>query len=103
MSDSGNNQPFVGPAEEADAFDAWIKQGIASSWIGPPVCDTHDGTPMSADEEEERYEDDGEPCIHILRLYVSAAHRADIEQHHSPSVWRRGDLGLPTDTVTVVT
>lgn len=75
-------------------FDEWMTFGIKKGWCGPPVCEVHDGMPMSA-EEWATAEVDGEPpCLHIVRLYMDDEHRAEIEDSHSPSVWRKHDYGL---------
>ncbi|MBF4194614.1 hypothetical protein MHAEM_21351 [Mycolicibacterium phlei] len=63
--------------------------GYEAGFIGPPVCATHDGLPMSEDE----YEDD-ESCVHILRLYDDADVKAAVEADHPPSVWRAVNRGL---------
>jgi hypothetical protein len=68
-------------------FNEWIAQGIKAGWIGPAVCYTHDGLPLSESEDEEFQE--GDPCIHILRLYEDADHKEAVETYHSPSVWRQ--------------
>jgi hypothetical protein len=34
-------------------FDAWLKMGYENGWVGPDVCSTHDGVPMTASEEAE--------------------------------------------------
>lgn len=69
-------------------FDTWLAMGMEQGWVGPPVCETHDGFPMS-DEEWAIADVDGEPpCMHMLRLYVDADHKNDVEKAHSPSVWR---------------
>lgn len=73
------------------SFDDWLDIGIAKGWVGAPVCGTHDGTPTSAQEDAEFEESD--PCIHILRLYYDAEHKAAVEDNHSPSVWRRTNRG----------
>jgi hypothetical protein len=67
-------------------FDDWLKAGIQHNFIGAPVCYTHDGLPTSEDEDEEFSE--GDPCIHILRLYESSEKKTAIEDNHSPSIWR---------------
>lgn len=70
-------------------FDEWIALGINNGWCGAPICNTHDGLPMS-DEEYEEMEETGEPpCIHILRLYEDDAHRDAVEEAHAPSQWRK--------------
>lgn len=69
-------------------FLEWLKIGMDEGWVGPPVCETHDGLPMS-DEEYTIMEVDGEPpCINILRIYDDANQKKAIEDVHSPSVWR---------------
>lgn len=55
------------------------------------VCETHDGVPMSASEEKEF--EDGDPCIHIVRLYESTDIKRDVEENHSPSIWRATNKG----------
>lgn len=70
-------------------FQTWLAVGMDAGWCGPPVCYTHDGLPMS---DEEWFEEDlhGEPpCMHIIRLYEGDEHRKQIEDSHSPSVWRK--------------
>ena len=67
-------------------FDEWIALGIEKGWCGPPVCYTHDGLPMSTSEEEEFNE--GDPCIHIIRMYESKEIADAVVGNHSPSVWR---------------
>ena len=68
-------------------FNEWLKIGMENSWCGPAVCETHDGLPMSEEENEEFWESD--PCIHIIRLYNDENHRLAVEDAHSPSVWRK--------------
>lgn len=72
-------------------FESWLRQGMEAGFIGPPVCQTHDGTPTSADEDEEW--ESGDPCLHILRLYPDGETKAAVEANHSPSVWRRTNRG----------
>lgn len=68
-------------------FDEWIEVGIQNGWCGPAVCYTHDGLPTSALEDEEW--EDTDPCIHIVRMYESSGHKLEVEQNHSPSIWRQ--------------
>ena len=48
------------------AFLTWLRLGMKNGWIGPPVCDTHDGTPTSEEEDESDYD----CCVHVVRLYA---------------------------------
>ena len=74
-------------------FNEWLQYGFDQGWIGPPICDTHDGTPIS-DKEFAKFEDGEDPCVHILRLYEDAEMKKDVECDHSPSVWRASNQGL---------
>ena len=69
-------------------FDEWVRIGYERGWVSPPVCETHDGLPLSEAEAE-----DMEPCIHIMRLYESPEHKAVVESEHAPSVWRATNQG----------
>lgn len=73
-------------------FDEWLAMGYKNGWVGVPVCSTHDGVPTTASEDEEFEE--GDPCIHVLRVYESTDVKRMVEENHSPSVWRRSNLGL---------
>lgn len=74
------------------SFDVWMETGIRKGWVGAPICYTHDGLPMS--EEEEQEFEEGDPCIHVLRLYDSEETRLKVEANHSPSQWRKSNFGL---------
>lgn len=74
------------------SFDIWVEVGIRKGWVGAPICYTHDGLPMSEDEEQQFEE--GDPCIHVLRLYESDEARQQVEANHSPSQWRKKNLNL---------
>jgi hypothetical protein len=44
---------------------------------------------MSDDEWMEEEVSGEPPCMHIVRLYEDDEHRQEIEEAHSPSVWRK--------------
>lgn len=48
-------------------FEEWLETGIAAGYCSEPVCDTHDGVPMSIIEREQ-FEDGYDPCIAVVRL-----------------------------------
>lgn len=50
-----------------ETIEEWIDYGIKKGYCRPPVCDTHEGLPLT-DEEEKEYLDGGDPCILALRL-----------------------------------
>lgn len=68
-------------------FDEWIQYGIEQGWCGPPLCYTHDGLPMTMEEDDE-FEEGHDPCISIIRLYEDDQMKKEIEESHGPSSWR---------------
>lgn len=74
-------------------FEQWLKEGYDNGWVGAPVCHTHDGFPLSEAELSE-FDEGGDPCMHMLRLYEDVEQKTSIEADHSPSVWRAGNRGL---------
>lgn len=74
-------------------FEDWLRIGYRNGWCGPPVCSTHDGTPTAYAEDEE-FDDGGDPCIHIIRLYESDEQRTAVEEAHPPSQWRASNRDL---------
>jgi len=72
--------------------EKWLEYGLKKGWCGPPVCFTHDGLPTTEEEDIEFEEFD--PCVSILRLYDDTYMRDEVEQNHSPSVWRKGSFDL---------
>jgi hypothetical protein len=77
-------------------FEDWLKKGYEMGWIGPPVCQTHDGIPLTTEEDKE-FDDGGDPCVHVLRLYEDESIKDSVEENHSPSIWRASNRGLRTD------
>ena len=69
-------------------FEEWFQYGLEHSFCGPPVCPDHDGIPTT-EEEDEWWNENGEICISVVRLYADDLERMLVEQNHSPSLWRR--------------
>lgn len=76
-------------------FDQWIAHGIAQGWCGPAICDTHDGTPTTADEDHD-FDNGHDPCIHIIRLYPDTETRDQVVANHPPSTWRNTHVNAKT-------
>lgn len=70
-------------------YREWIELGMTNGWCGPVVCYTHDGMPSSEHEDDAYYEGD-DICLHIVRMYENQEHKEQVEEHHSPSMWRKG-------------
>ena len=49
-------------------FEDWLTMGIGFGYCSEPVCDTHDGLPMTPAEQNE-FEDGYDPCIPAVRLW----------------------------------
>jgi hypothetical protein len=74
-------------------FDDWVKIGFDNGWVGAPICETHDGLPLTEAQDKE-FEEGGDPCVHILRLYDTVEEKLEVEENHSPSIWRATNSGL---------
>lgn len=68
-------------------FDEWLQIGIDNKWCGTAVCSTHDGIPMSDQEDAEFMEGD-DPCVHVLRLYEDEDVADAINSQFTPYKWR---------------
>lgn len=51
-----------------EKYNEWLTHGVAKGWISIPVCDTHDGLPLSA-LEIEQWDNRDDICIPVVRLY----------------------------------
>jgi len=51
-------------------FDTWLEYGIDHKWCLYTTCETHDGVPLTVDEEFE-FNEGHDPCVHVLRLFDS--------------------------------
>lgn len=52
-------------------FNDWLRLGVEAGWVSPDYCITHDGTPLTVDEEERADTDEyglDDACLHGLRL-----------------------------------
>jgi hypothetical protein len=55
--------------EDEYDFDEWLQLGIEKGWVaGEPFCHTHDGDPYMTEEEDQEWEEGGDPCMPVLKL-----------------------------------
>lgn len=50
------------------AFEEWVNYGVQNKWISEPFCNTHSGDPYMTEEEEQEWENGGDPCLHVVKL-----------------------------------
>jgi hypothetical protein len=48
----------------------WLQIGIDKGWVTEPFCYTHDGDPYMTEEEQQEWEDGGDPCAPVLKILV---------------------------------
>jgi len=53
---------------EDEEYRNWVWQGVEKGWVSPPFCMTHDGDNFLTKEEEEMWEEGGDPCTPVLKL-----------------------------------
>jgi hypothetical protein len=53
-----------------DEVWTWLQIGIDKGWVTEPFCNTHDGDPYMTEEEEQEWEDGGDPCLPVIKILV---------------------------------
>lgn len=48
-------------------FDEWMKFGYQNGWISDVFCNTHDGPPLT-EEEEKEWDQGGDPCSFHVKV-----------------------------------
>jgi hypothetical protein len=65
-------------------FEQWLRYGVENFFCGPIVCDTHDGAPMTEDEDDQ-FQEGYDPCVPVIRVYDSPYTAALVEENHVPT------------------
>jgi hypothetical protein len=67
-----NNQEATTDDEHAKhlEFYVWKKSGIDRGWISEGFCHTHDGDPYMTAEEEKEWEEGGDPCMLVFKVFL---------------------------------
>jgi hypothetical protein len=52
----------------AISFNEWLKYGYDQNWISDVFCNTHEGGPMT-EEEEQEWNEGGDPCSFQIRVW----------------------------------
>ena len=53
---------------EDKEFEIWLNNGIERGWITESFCNTHDGDPYMTPEEQQEWEDGGDPCQVVFKV-----------------------------------
>ena len=56
--------------EEIQEAVEWLQKGIDAGWITDGFCFTHDGDPYMTAEEEQDWEEGGDPCAPVVKWLV---------------------------------
>ncbi len=51
-------------------FEIWLNNGIERGWVSDPFCNTHEGDPYMTEEEQQEWEDGGDPCQVVLKVLM---------------------------------
>lgn len=54
---------------ETQQFEKWLNEGIEKRWVTPMFCETHDLTPLTKEEWEQKQEG-YDFCLHMLRVVI---------------------------------
>lgn len=47
----------------------WFDYGVERGWISPIYCATHDGFAFIDEEDQEEWENGGDPCQPVVTVY----------------------------------
>jgi hypothetical protein len=61
------NEKDIIVLDEQDMWQ-WLQIGIDKGWVSEPFCYTHDGDPYMTEEEEQEWEDGGDPCSPVIKI-----------------------------------
>jgi hypothetical protein len=53
-------------------LDEWYLYGLEHGFCSMLTCQTHDGVPMT-DDEELQWEDGFDPCLYVVRVWVEGS------------------------------
>lgn len=53
---------------EVTDFEEWLNFGVEKGWVSDIFCNTHDGGPMT-DEEDEAWSNGEDPCTFHIRVW----------------------------------
>lgn len=60
----------------------WIELGVKNKFCSKPICNTHEGPPMS-EEELNEFDEGFDPCIHVIRVYSDTEQHQKVEDHQN--------------------
>jgi hypothetical protein len=55
-------------------FMEWIEYGVHQGFCTPPICEVHDGVPLTTLELDELTEH-GDTCVPVIRLWTKEVDR----------------------------
>lgn len=56
--------------EQSIEASNWLQKGIEAGWVSEGFCFTHDGDQYMTAEEEQEWEDGGDPCCPVVKWLV---------------------------------
>ena len=49
-------------------FEIWLENGIERGWVTEPFCNTHECDPYMNEEEQQVWEEGGDPCQVVIKI-----------------------------------
>jgi hypothetical protein len=49
-------------------INEWLQVGVTNKWVSPAFCNTHDGDPYMTEEEEQEWNNGGDPCMFVIKV-----------------------------------
>jgi hypothetical protein len=67
---SEKSEDMAAMHENMTAMYEWLEIGIKNGWVSESFCYTHDGDPYMTEEEQQEWEEGGDPCSPVLKILV---------------------------------
>lgn len=62
-------QKVFSSEEQNEAYE-WLQIGIDKGWVSDGFCMTHDGDNYMTEEEEQDWENGGDPCCPVVKFFI---------------------------------
>ena len=54
--------------QKFESIHDWIRVGIEHGYCTPDFCNTHEGDPYMTKQEEQEWDEGGDPCMVVVKL-----------------------------------
>ena len=63
-------EEFADIDSDEKEFGIWLQNGVDRGWVTLPFCNTHEGDPFMTEEEQQEWENGGDPCQLVVKVKI---------------------------------